>query len=83
MDNINDIIKTDFRVGHNLINLTRKEDGYAVTNRAGKAIGFISKTWGWCFMGYDEVSSQFAYKVSKAFPFGNQWLSFLEANVGA
>lgn len=82
---MNTVYKTDFRVGHNLINLTRKKDGYEVTNRAGKAIGFIDKTWGWCFYGYndDEVSSQFAYKVSKAFPFGNQWFGFLEVYVGA
>ena len=80
---MNTVYKTDFRVGHNLINLIRKEDGYAVTNRSGRELGFIYKPWGWCFLGRDEVSSQFAKKVSKAFPFGNQWLGFLEANVGA
>lgn len=42
------IYKTNFRVGGNLINLIRKEDGYAVTNRGGKDLGFICKTFGWC-----------------------------------
>ena len=76
------IYKTDFRVGGNLINLIRKEDGYAVTNRSGRDLGFIYKPWGWCFLGRNEVSSQFAKKVSKEFPFGNMWREFIISILG-
>ena len=76
------IYKTDFRVGGNLINLIRKEDGYAVTNRGGKDLGFISKTFGWHFEGRNAVSAQFAKKVSKEFPFGNMWREFVISVLG-
>jgi hypothetical protein len=76
------IYKTDFRVGSNIINLIRKEGGYAVTNRSGKDLGFISRDFGWCFYGHDEVSSQFAKNVSKEFPFGNMWREFIISVLG-
>lgn len=77
---MNDIIKTNFKVGSNLINLIRTENGYQVTNRKGVSFGYLDKTFGWCFLARSIDGHNFARKVNKVYPFGNAFLAFLEEN---
>lgn len=77
---MNTIIKTNFKVGSNLINLIRTENGYQVTNRKGVSFGYLDKTFGWCFLARSMDGHNFARKVNKVYPFGNAFLAFLEEN---
>ena len=82
MYNINDIVKTNFRVGKNLINLVRQEKGWLVTNR-GNSIqyGVISEEWNYCFFGWKD-GGDFAKAINKAIRFAAQpFRFFVEQNV--
>ena len=82
MHNINDIVKTNFRVGKNLINLVRQEKGWLVTNRSNSIqYGVISEEWNYCFFGWKE-GDLFARAISKAIRFAAQpYKFFIEQNV--
>lgn len=77
---MNTTIKTNFKVGSNLINLVRTENGYQVTNRKGVSFGYLDKTFGWCFIAETISGYNFAQKVNEVYPFGNAFLAFLEDN---
>ena len=78
---MNSIIKTNFKVGSNLINLVPTENGYQVTNRKGVSFGYLNKTFGWCFIAEPMVGYDFAQKVNEVYSFDNAYLAFLENNV--
>ena len=78
---MNIIIKTNFKVGSNLINLVPTENGYQVTNRKGVSFGYLNKTFGWCFIAETISGYNFAQKVNEVYPFDNAYLAFLEDNV--
>ena len=82
MYNINDIVKTNVRVGKNLINLIRQENGWLVTNRSNSIqYGVISEEWNYCFFGWKE-GDLFARAISKAIRFAAQpYKFFIEQNV--
>jgi hypothetical protein len=81
MYNINDIVKTNFRVGKNLINLVRVETGWEVTNRSHKIIyGVISERNNYCFFGWKH-GGEFARAINKAIRFSSQpFRYFVEQN---
>lgn len=81
MYNIDDIVKTDFRVGKNLINLVRRENGWLVTNRSNSIqYGVISEEWNYCFFGWKD-GDLFARAISKVIRFAAQpYKFFIEQN---
>ena len=77
---MNTTIKTNFKVGSNLINLVRTENGYQVTNRKGVLFGYLDKTFGWSFIADTMIGHDFEQKVNEVYPFDNAFLAFLEDN---
>ena len=81
MYNINDIVKTDFRVGRNLINLVRVETGWEVTNRNRSIIyGVISEENNYCFYGWKH-GSDFARAINKVIRSPFPFRFFVEQNI--
>lgn len=81
MYKINDVVKTNFRVGKNLINLVRVETGWEVTNRSHSVIyGVISEEYNYCFFGWKN-GHKFARAITKAIRFAAQpYKFFIEQN---
>jgi hypothetical protein len=78
---INYIIKTDFRVGHNLINLVRVETGWEVTNRNRSIIyGVISEEHNYCFFGWKN-GDKFARAINKVIHSPFPFRFFVEQNI--